>query len=78
MSQLIDEPSLQLELGLGLAGERHRPGTAEGSARWAVDRAMDAIRARFGRDAVGYATVLLSERGGVPEEFRELAEHDPT
>jgi len=78
VSQLIDEPSLQLELGLGLAGERHRPGTAEGSARWAVDRAMDAIRARFGRDAVGYATVLLSERGGVPEEFRELAEHDPT
>ena len=78
VSQLIDEPSLQLELGLGLAGERHWPGIAEGSARWAVDRAMDAIRARFGRDAVGYATVLLSERGGVPEEFRELAEHDPT
>jgi DNA polymerase-4 len=37
---------------------------------------MDAIRARFGRDAAGYARVMLSELGGVPEEFRELAEHD--
>jgi hypothetical protein len=36
---------------------------------------MDSIRARFGRHAVGYATVMFSELGGVPEEFRELAEH---
>jgi DNA polymerase IV len=75
VSHLVDEPVLQLELPLGLGGDRHRPGTAAGSARWAVDRAMDAIRTRFGRDAVGYATVVFSEVGGVPEEFRELAEH---
>jgi DNA polymerase-4 len=77
VSHLVDEPALQLELALGLCDDRHRPGTAAGSARWAVDRAMDAIRARFGRDAVGYATVMFSNIGGVPEEFRELAEHDP-
>ena len=53
---------------------RHRPGTASGSARWALDRAMDTVRARFGRDAIGYATVTFSDLGGVPDEFRELAE----
>jgi DNA polymerase-4 len=76
VSQLVDELVLQLELPLGLEDERHRPGTAAGSARWALDRALDAIRARFGRDAVGYAGVMLSELGGVPEEFRELAERE--
>jgi len=76
VSQLVDEFVLQLELPLGLDDDRHRPGTAAGSARWALDRALDAIRARFGRDAAGYARVMLSELGGVPEEFRELAEHD--
>jgi DNA polymerase-4 len=75
VSQLVDEFPLQLELPLGLDGDRRRPGTAAGSARWASDRALDAIRARFGRDAAGYAAVMFSELGGVPEEFRELAEH---
>jgi len=49
-----------------------------GSARWGVDRSVDAIRARFGRGSIGYATVVLSPAERVPEEFRELAEHaDP-
>ena len=29
------------------------PGSRQGAARWSADRAMDAIRARFGRDAIG-------------------------
>lgn len=74
VSQLVDESALQLELPLCLEDDRHRPGTAAGSARWVLDRALDAIRAQFGRGAVGYARVMLSEIGGVPEEFRELAE----
>ena len=44
--------------------------------RLAADRSIDAVRSRFGRSAVGYATVALSERGAVPDEFRELAERD--
>ena len=75
VSQLVDELPLQLELSLGLDGDRRRAGSGAESARLALDRAMDSIRARFGRDAVGYATVMFSELGGVPEEFRELAEH---
>jgi len=76
VSNLVAEPALQLELPLGIDDERHRPGTAAGSARWALDRAMDTVRARFGRDALGYATVVFREGGGVPDEFRELAEAD--
>lgn len=74
VSHLVDEAVLQLELPLGLCDDRHRPGTASGSARWALDRAVDSIRAKFGRNSVGYATVMFSKLGHVPEEFRELAE----
>jgi DNA polymerase-4 len=74
VSHLVDEPALQLELPLDL-DDRHRPGTVAGAARWALDRSVDAVRARFGRDAVGYATVVFSDVGHVPEAFRELAEH---
>jgi DNA polymerase-4 len=37
---------------------------------------MDTVRARFGRDALGYARVVFREGGGVPDEFRELAQAD--
>jgi DNA polymerase-4 len=75
VSNLIDQPALQLELPLGLDDGRHRPGSVAGAARWAVDRSVDSIRSRFGRDSVGYATVVFSSEGRVPEAFRELAEH---
>jgi DNA polymerase IV len=78
VSNLVDEPALQLELPLGLGGEGQRPGTRPGAARRGVDRSIDAIRARFGRDAIGYATVVFSHAGYVPEAFRELAEHHPS
>jgi DNA polymerase-4 len=76
VSQLVEESVLQLDLPIPLGGDRHRPGSAAGSARWALDRAVDAIRARFGHDAAGYARVMFSDFRGVPEEFRELAEHE--
>ena len=75
VSNLVDESSLQLELPV-LDDDPHRPGTEAGSARWAVDRAVDTVRERFGRAAVGYAPVVFREDGGVPDEFRELAEAD--
>jgi DNA polymerase-4 len=77
VSNLANEPALQLALPLDVGDDRHRPGSRIGSARWAADRSVDAVRARFGRAAVGYATVMFSDAGRVPEAFRELAEHRP-
>ena len=86
VSNLRDESALQLELPLSVGNRcdtpagagpvRYRPGSSAGSARWAVDRAVDTVRDRYGRAAVGYATVVLSDADRVPEEFRELAERD--
>lgn len=75
ISHLTDEPDLQLELPV-LGDDAHRPGSPTGVARLAVDRSMDTVRTRFGRTAVGYAAVALSRRAAVPDEFRELAEHE--
>ncbi len=74
VSHLDDEAVLQLELPLALEGEQLRPGTPTGAGRWALDRSVDRVRQRFGRGAVGYAAVALSDDRRVPEEFRELAE----
>ena len=78
VSNLVPESTLQLELPLGIGDERRRPGTPAGSARWALDRATDPCGAKFGRGAVGHAAVVFRDDGGVPDEFRELAEaeHD--
>ena len=74
VSNLVAESALQLELPLGIGGPLDPEATPAGSDRWALDRAMDKVRARFGRDALGYAAVVFGEGGGVPDEFRELAE----
>jgi DNA polymerase IV len=66
-------PVVQLELPLGLADERRRPGSRMGAARALADRAVDAVRARFGWGAVGYGSVGSVQRA-VPDAFRQLAE----
>ncbi|HET9442729.1 MAG TPA: hypothetical protein VFO65_05360, partial [Acidimicrobiales bacterium] len=76
VSNLVGDAALQLELPLGLGDDRPRPGTSSGAARWALDRSVDAVRARFGRHAVDYAGTAFARARAVPEEFRELAEHD--
>ena len=77
VSNLRNEDSLQLELPLTPREEQaeHHPGSTTGAARWGADRSVDAIRKKFGRAAVGYAALVLSDGHRVPEEFRELAEH---
>ena len=75
VSNLVDQPVLQMELPT-LPNEPVRPGSPTGSARWAIDRSMDAVRRKFGRSVVGYASVAMSRRASVPDEFRELAEHE--
>lgn len=76
VSHLEEQAHVQLELPLGLADERRRPGSKKGTARWTADRAVDAIRGRFGWEAVGYASVALEAPRSVPDAFRELAEKD--
>src|SRR5438045_1754186 len=44
VSHLEEHEILQLELPLGLEDEKRRPGARRGMARWAADRAVDAIR----------------------------------
>ncbi len=77
VANLVLEPGLQLELPLDFDRGQERPGSARGAARWSTDRSVDAVRARFGPDAVGYATAMFSDVDRVPEAFRELAERRP-
>jgi DNA polymerase IV len=74
VSNLTVQHAIQLELPVPPDDPR-RPGSAIGSARWALDSSVDAVRDRFGREAVGYLPARARSRG-VPDEFRELAEHD--
>jgi DNA polymerase-4 len=74
VSHLEKQAVLQLDLPLGLDDEVHRPGTRRGAARWTADRAIDKVRDRFGREAIGYGSVVLGERKSIPDAFRELAE----
>jgi DNA polymerase-4 len=75
VSNLTEQRAIQLELDLP-PQDPWRPGTDAGAARRAVDGSMDRIRSRFGGDAVGYLPVVLRNAGVVPDEFRELAEHE--
>ena len=77
VSNLVPESALQLELDFDArVDQQHRPGTVAGAARWASDRALDRVRDRFGRGALGYGDVMFRAGRGVPDEFRELAEKD--
>ena len=53
VSQLEKHARRQRELPPGLADEIRRPGARKGMARLTTDRAVDAIRDRFGWEAMG-------------------------
>lgn len=74
VAHLVRDPQLQLELPLNLADEARRTGSRRGRARLTADHAVDRIRTRFGREAIGYGAVALEKREGVPDAFRALAE----
>jgi len=76
VSHIEEQPVVQLDLPLGLADEARRPGARRGMAHLLADRAIDAIRHRFGWESVGYASVTLDTRRSVPDAFRELAERE--
>jgi DNA polymerase-4 len=76
VSHLEEDAVLQLELPFELEGEERRPGTVKGAARWVLDRSVDQVRDKFGRELVGYGSVALGESRSVPDEFRELAEKE--
>ncbi|GAB6898655.1 DNA polymerase IV [Kineosporia succinea] len=73
VSNLVARHAVQQELAVSPDDPR-REGSDPGAARLAVDTSMDAVRAKYGRDAVGYLPAM--SRGGVPDEFRELAEKE--
>jgi DNA polymerase-4 len=75
VSHLEAQAILQLELPIARADEGRRPGTRKGVARSRADQAIDAIRTRFGEQAVDYGTAVHSVRS-VPDEFRRLAERE--
>jgi DNA polymerase-4 len=76
VSHLREQPVIQLDLPFGLPAHKRRPGTWQGVARWSADRAIDKVRQRFGRDAVGHATSHFDRRRSVPDAFQELPEKD--
>ena len=75
-SNLGEDRSPQLELPFRLADDGRRPGTRRGMARLRADRAMDAIRERFGWEAVTYGSAAPGAARSVPDDFRSLAEKD--
>jgi DNA polymerase-4 len=75
VSNLDAQAVVQLELPLALADEGRRPGTRKGLARSRADGAVDAIRKRFGRNAVDYGSASAVGRS-VPDEFRRIAERE--
>ena len=76
VSNLENDPIVQLELPLGPRDEGRRPGAKRGAARGIADQAIDKLRDRFGWMRWDTAPVALNLTRSVPDEFRELAEKE--
>jgi DNA polymerase-4 len=76
VSDLDREMEVQMDLPLALGDEGRRPGSRKAMAQRLADGAVDAIRDRFGWEAVGYGSAALGLNHSVPDAFRELAERE--
>ncbi|HKF63164.1 MAG TPA: DNA polymerase IV [Dongiaceae bacterium] len=76
VSDLDRELEVQMDLPFGLGDEGRRPGSRKAMAQRLADGAVDAIRDRFGWEAVGYGSAALGLNHSVPDAFRELAERE--
>lgn len=73
-SGLSVDPHVQLELSLAdSASSVTRAGSAASLARDRLDRTIDNVRSRFGKETLGPASALLDGSGRVPDEFGDLA-----
>ncbi len=74
VSGLSVDPHVQLELSLaGSALSVTRAGSAASLARGRLDRAIDNVRSKFGKETLGPASALLDGSARVPDEFGDLA-----
>ncbi|HEX5006281.1 MAG TPA: DNA polymerase IV, partial [Hyphomonadaceae bacterium] len=71
-SNLGEESCVQLELPFRCADDGRRSGTRKGMARVRADHAVDAIRNRFGWEAVRYCSSAVGGPRSVPDAFRSL------
>ena len=75
VSKLEEAAPLQLEIPFTDGGPL-QPGSPRGAAYLAVDERVDQARERFGKEAVGRASVFLGPKRGVDDAFRKLSEKD--
>ena len=74
VSGLSVDAHVQLELPLpGPWSSVTRAGSTASLARDRLDRAVDSVRSKFGKETVGPASVLLDGSRRVPDEFGDLA-----
>lgn len=76
VSHLDEAAELQLELPFRLGDDGLLPGARKGMARLRADKALDAVRERFGNEAIAYARTATRVARAVPDAFRSLAEKD--
>lgn len=74
VSGLTYGTALQLELPLVFDDTAQRPGSELGRKHRRLDSAVDTVRERFGREALGHAVALTEGGSLVADEFRELAQ----
>ncbi len=72
LSNIVTTPHIQLEFDLGeTASNIEDSGSVVAHERLELERAIDELQERFGKEAVSRASIMA--RRAVPDEFRDLA-----